>query len=232
MRFFASWMRPDGRGAGSVPLCRAAEYETDGDANALYTAIDPISRATRQPVPEAAPRRSARGVDSGRIVVHYGRLMESGRNRPRGLSEYCVGSRSQRRRKAGKAPRRRRCVISPRSSNDAASPASSEPFGHLVCAGLLLTVMAGCGGRVAHQPTDGSPSVKSGASAGQTIGPGGERGIYHRLEEGQTLYRLSLLYDVPLDRLLVINRIDDPTDIPSGSPIFIPGAKRQLPYPG
>ena len=74
--------------------------------------------------------------------------------------------------------------------------------------------------------------MKSGASAGQTIGPGGERGVYHRLEEGQTLYRLSLLYDVPLDRLLVINRIDDPTDIPSGSPIFIPGAKRLLPYPG
>ncbi len=101
----------------------------------------------------------------------------------------------------------------------------------MIFAGLLLAVMAACGGRVAHRPARESSSGKSGSIAGQAIGPGGERGIYHRLGEGQTLYRLSLLYDVPLDRLLDLNRIDDPTAIPSGSPIFIPGAERLLPYP-
>ena len=100
---------------------------------------------------------------------------------------------------------------------------SRRTAGVMLCSALLLPILAACGGKSAHPPSREASS--------QVIGPGGERGIYHRLEAGQTLYRLALLYDVPLDRLLDLNRIGDPTDVPAGSQIFIPGARRLLLYP-
>ncbi len=50
-------------------------------------------------------------------------------------------------------------------------------------------------------------------------------GIYHELQPGQNLYRLSVAYDVPVDKLLRINRINDPKKIQPGRRIFIPGAR-------
>jgi len=95
-----------------------------------------------------------------------------------------------------------------------------------------MSLLAACGGKPANPPVREESPANAGATADQVVGPGGVRGVYHRLEAGQTLYRLSLLYDVPLDRLLEINEIDDPTDIPAGSPVFVPGAERLLPYSG
>jgi murein DD-endopeptidase MepM/ murein hydrolase activator NlpD len=102
----------------------------------------------------------------------------------------------------------------------------------LIGAGLLLPILAGCGGKSSHSPAREAASAQAAPADDRVIGPGGEAGVYHRLEAGQTLYRLALLYEVPLDRLLGLNGIADPTDIPAGSPIFIPGATRSLPYPG
>ncbi|MGH7775136.1 MAG: peptidoglycan DD-metalloendopeptidase family protein [Candidatus Binatia bacterium] len=48
--------------------------------------------------------------------------------------------------------------------------------------------------------------------------------IYHKLERGQTLYWLSRLYQVPVDKLMRVNRITDPTRIRAGKLIFVPGA--------
>jgi LysM repeat protein len=111
-------------------------------------------------------------------------------------------------------------------------PRSLRAAGIVICAGLLLSILAGCGGKAAHPPAGDPSAIDTASRTDQVTGPGGERGVYHRLQSGQTLYRLSVLYDVPLDRLLDLNRIDDPTDVPAGSPIFIPGADRILPYPG
>jgi hypothetical protein len=117
---------------------------------------------------------------------------------------------------------------------------TARPAGALLVALTFLTA-AGCGGRAGSRPAGDSEAAVVVAEAGMPIGPpeaamplgpGGEAGIYHPLEAGQTLYRLSILYDVPLDRLLEVNRIVDPTGIPAGSPIFVPGAARRLPYPG
>lgn len=102
----------------------------------------------------------------------------------------------------------------------------------MICAGLILPILIGCGGRALQLPASEPSTTDNESRTGQVTGPGGERGVYHDLEAGQTLYRLSLLYDVPLDRLLDLNRIDDPTDVPAGTPIFIPGAERLIPYPG
>ncbi|MEE9550697.1 MAG: peptidoglycan DD-metalloendopeptidase family protein [Candidatus Binatia bacterium] len=54
------------------------------------------------------------------------------------------------------------------------------------------------------------------------------KGIYIKLRRGQTLYALSQLYQVPLDRLMRANRIGDPNRIRAGTMIFIPGSSRSV----
>ena len=93
----------------------------------------------------------------------------------------------------------------------------------LLIAGVVaLPGMVGCGGRAARQPvTDPVAATR--------IDPPSRparlaQGFYHRLQPGQTLYSLARTYDVPLDDLMRANGIVDPTTIPAGRPIFIPGA--------
>ncbi|TRZ95105.1 LysM peptidoglycan-binding domain-containing protein [bacterium] len=50
----------------------------------------------------------------------------------------------------------------------------------------------------------------------------GVPGIYHRIESGQTLWRISQIYNVDLNELARINRIEDATNITTGQLIFIP----------
>ena len=52
-------------------------------------------------------------------------------------------------------------------------------------------------------------------------------GIYHRVEKGQTLWRISKIYTVDLDEIVKINRIADASSIDVGQLIFIP--RRQKP---
>ncbi|MCM8800810.1 MAG: peptidoglycan DD-metalloendopeptidase family protein [Candidatus Omnitrophica bacterium] len=47
-------------------------------------------------------------------------------------------------------------------------------------------------------------------------------GFYHRVEKGQTLWRISKLYNVDLEEIIKINRIADPRQIEIGQLIFIP----------
>lgn len=60
------------------------------------------------------------------------------------------------------------------------------------------------------------------------IPPPGVPGIYHHVQKGQTLWRISKMYAVELDEIARINRIPDTTSIEVGQYIFIPNAvKRQ-----
>ncbi len=52
-------------------------------------------------------------------------------------------------------------------------------------------------------------------------------GIYHRVEKGQTLWRISKIYNVDLDEIARTNRIPDATNIEPGQLIFIPSAQRK-----
>jgi murein DD-endopeptidase MepM/ murein hydrolase activator NlpD len=52
-------------------------------------------------------------------------------------------------------------------------------------------------------------------------------GVYHKVERGQTLWRISKMYDVDLDELIRINRIPDVTNIETGQLLLIP--RRQTP---
>ena len=46
---------------------------------------------------------------------------------------------------------------------------------------------------------------------------------YHALEEGQTLYRVSKMYNTTVNDLIEVNGIKDHTDIPIGTRLRIPG---------
>jgi len=56
-------------------------------------------------------------------------------------------------------------------------------------------------------------------------------GIYHRVERGQTLWRISKIYSADLDEIVRINRIPDATSIESGQLIFIPSVQRKQYFP-
>ncbi len=55
-------------------------------------------------------------------------------------------------------------------------------------------------------------------------------GIYHRVEKGQTLWRIAKLYDISIDDIVKANRIPKATQISVGQLLFIPNAaeKRTL----
>jgi len=53
----------------------------------------------------------------------------------------------------------------------------------------------------------------------------GASGVYHRIEKGQTLWRISRIYNIDLDELAKINCVDNMTHIETGQLIFIPGAR-------
>jgi murein DD-endopeptidase MepM/ murein hydrolase activator NlpD len=51
-------------------------------------------------------------------------------------------------------------------------------------------------------------------------------GIYHRVERGQTLWRISKIYNVDVDELAQINHIPDTTAVEIGQLIFVPNRQR------
>lgn len=54
------------------------------------------------------------------------------------------------------------------------------------------------------------------------------RGIWHRMEEGQTLWRIAKTYSVSLETIKKANDIVDVLHIAPGTWIFIPGVKKHL----
>ena len=50
------------------------------------------------------------------------------------------------------------------------------------------------------------------------------RGVYHTVQKGQTLYKISQVYGVEEIYLARINKISDPTQLHIGDRIYIPGA--------
>lgn len=59
-------------------------------------------------------------------------------------------------------------------------------------------------------------------------------GVYHRVERGQTAYRIAKAYDMDPGALLEANGIDDPRTLQAGQMLWIPGATgtRTVPPPG
>jgi len=71
-----------------------------------------------------------------------------------------------------------------------------------LCAGLLVW-LAGC----RSLPSDSS-------------------GVTHVVQPGETLYRISRYYDVPVERVVRANHVSDVTDVAVGTRLWIPDARR------
>ena len=56
-------------------------------------------------------------------------------------------------------------------------------------------------------------------------------GVLHHVHAGETLWRISKTYDVPLEALLRDNDLRDPSQLSEGTLLFIPGAVRELKVP-
>ena len=52
-------------------------------------------------------------------------------------------------------------------------------------------------------------------------------GVYHTVEPGQTLFRISRTYEVDSDYLARINNISDPTQLRAGTRLYIPGVDQR-----
>lgn len=52
-------------------------------------------------------------------------------------------------------------------------------------------------------------------------------GIYHEVGRGETLFRIARTYNVPVQDLVDINRISDPSKLRTGQMVFIPGASKR-----
>ncbi|MFH1564195.1 MAG: M23 family metallopeptidase [Nitrospirota bacterium] len=55
-----------------------------------------------------------------------------------------------------------------------------------------------------------------------------QKGVYHKMEKGQTLWRIAKTYGVSVEELIRMNKIEDITGIKIGQQIFIPGATEVL----
>lgn len=86
-------------------------------------------------------------------------------------------------------------------------------------AGVFCAVAVCAGCVSAPKKPAASPSVSQSAAPAAPVS-----GIYHTVERGQTLWRISRLYGVDLDEIVAANRIEDVTRIETGQKVLIPGA--------
>jgi lipoprotein NlpD len=57
------------------------------------------------------------------------------------------------------------------------------------------------------------------------------KGVYHRVEPGQTLYRIGKVYQVEVDVLARVNHLRDRSSLDVGQRLYIPGATRTMYVP-
>ena len=92
-----------------------------------------------------------------------------------------------------------------------------------LCSGFWFLVLNGCA--TANLPI---PQINTSPKT-LPLKIEGLKGIYHRAERGQTLWKISRMYGVELDDILRFNNITDVTQIPVGQPLFIPNASKIIP---
>ncbi len=78
---------------------------------------------------------------------------------------------------------------------------------------LLAVAVSGCA-TIVHTPTMSVPSRRD--------------GVYHEVVMGQTLWRISKLYEVNLEELARVNRLEDVRRLRTGQVLFIPGAEKVI----
>jgi lipoprotein NlpD len=59
----------------------------------------------------------------------------------------------------------------------------------------------------------------------------GQRGVVYPVRAGETLWRISRAYGVPLEEVLRANALEDPSRLSQGTLLFVPGATRLVEVP-
>lgn len=85
-------------------------------------------------------------------------------------------------------------------------------FHRILTWALLLALMGGCG---FYWPSENSYRRE-------------QRGVYHTVRRGETLWRISRDYGMDVEQIAVLNGISDPDRLIAGVRIFIPGAWKEL----
>ena len=86
---------------------------------------------------------------------------------------------------------------------------------------FVAAAFSSCASRQTYYPPKGTAPAKPTEAAG-----GGFTGVYHTVEQGQTLWRISKSYGVDLETLQWVNDVEDVTDLRVGRVLFIPGVDR------
>jgi len=84
----------------------------------------------------------------------------------------------------------------------------------------MAAIFSGCASRQAYYP----PRQK--APTGRIASPDGFSGVYHKVEHGHTLWRISKTYGVDLETLQWVNDVEDVTELRVGRVLFIPGVSQ------
>jgi murein DD-endopeptidase MepM/ murein hydrolase activator NlpD len=87
---------------------------------------------------------------------------------------------------------------------------------------LIAALVSGCASRQAYYPSNGLPATHQKADRENFTG------VYHKVEVGQTLWRISKIYEVELETLQWVNDVEDVTELRVGRVLFIPGVSRKL----
>jgi murein DD-endopeptidase MepM/ murein hydrolase activator NlpD len=113
-----------------------------------------------------------------------------------------------------------RCRVNSDVRGSRARGSRRDSFARSLSLAVLCIVALGCAaGRAPVATTVERPA------------PAGPAGVRHRVERGQTLWRIARVYGVPLDELAQANRITDPTSLEVGRELFVPGALAVLHVP-
>ncbi len=86
--------------------------------------------------------------------------------------------------------------------------------------GLALLAATGCAGRRAAPVTSPSRPGREGTTA-----PHREKGTWHVVRRGETLWRIARRYGVTVEAIARANGIQDPTRIRAGQRLFVPGGR-------
>ena len=86
--------------------------------------------------------------------------------------------------------------------------------------GVLAAACAGSHRAVVQAPRESGKPLPVTPTPGDTS----RTGVHHTVQAGQTLWQISRIYRVPLERLVAVNGLDDPASLRIGQSLFIPGA--------
>jgi LysM repeat protein len=85
---------------------------------------------------------------------------------------------------------------------------------------FMAAIFSGCASRQAYYPPRQVAPVE------RTVSQDGFSGVYHKVEHGHTLWRISKTYGVDLETLQWVNDVDDVTELRVGRVLFIPGVSQ------